>query len=82
MDSEGSYVYAFVGNTRRGSGIFFLCFREEGHEFLDGRHRNVASVISCKQSLAFEVEEEDCGGHGELLGLCRVVWSLVKGVFD
>ena len=42
----GSYVYSFVGNAGRSGCVFFLCVKEEGHEFLDGRHWNVASVVS------------------------------------
>ena len=57
------YVYTFVRNAGRGSSVFFLCIHEERHEFLDGRHWDVTSIVPCEQGFAFEVEEEDCGGH-------------------
>jgi len=46
-----SYVYAFVGETRWDGRAFFFSFTEEDGEFLDGRHRDVTSVISCQKGL-------------------------------
>jgi hypothetical protein len=60
---ERGYVYSFVGNAGWGSSVFFLCIHEERHKFLDGRHWNVTSVVPSEKSFAFEIQEEDCGGH-------------------
>ncbi len=57
-------VYAFVGEAGwDGRGLVFG-FAEEDGEFLDGGHGDVAAVVAGEERLAFEVEEEEGGGHG------------------
>jgi hypothetical protein len=72
---RGCYIDALVRNARWRCGIFLFCIKEQGHEFVNCRHGDVATVVAGKQSLALEVEEEDSRGHGMFGGtrsmICR-----------
>ncbi len=54
VEREGggeTYVYAFVGETRRDGGALFFGFGEEHGELLDGGHGDVAAVVAGEEGL-------------------------------
>ena len=71
--SDVEVVYPFGREAGGYGGGFFFCVGEEGGEVFDGGHGDVAAVVAREEGFAFEVEEENCGGHGwGGGGVCRV----------
>lgn len=54
-----------VGHAGRCGRGFFFGFGEEEGEFFDGAEGDVAAVVAGEEGFAFEVEEEEGGGHVE-----------------
>ena len=73
-------VYSFGGEAGGYGGGFFFCVGEEGGEVFDGGHGDVAAVVAREEGFAFEVEEEDCGGHDEAVGVeIGICWVRREG---
>lgn len=66
-EGGGSHVDALVGEAWGDGRGFLLGLAEKHGELLDGGHGDVTAVVSRKERLALEVEEEDGGRHGERL---------------
>lgn len=64
---EGAHVDALVGEAWGDGRGLLLGLAEKHGELLDGGHGDVAAVVSRKERLALEVEEEDGGSHGKRL---------------
>jgi hypothetical protein len=56
-------VDARIGEAGWDGGGFVFGFGEENGELFDRRHGDVAAIVAGQESLAFEVEEEEGGGH-------------------
>lgn len=74
--SDVQIIDPFVAETGRDGGGFVFGFGEEDGEFLHGGHGDVTAVVPRQEGFAFEVEEEEGGGHvgGRERGgdLCRI----------
>lgn len=49
--SDVKVIDSFMGETWRYGGAFFFGFAEENGELLDGRHGDVAPIVSRKKGL-------------------------------
>lgn len=47
----GTHINSLVRKTRRDSGALFFGFTKEDREILDGRHGDVAAVITGEEGL-------------------------------